>query len=137
MKQMLGLLVMGCAGLLGAAAVLGAEYATGLGTMMTMQFMAGAAWGFILMSAVAAAIAVSGEGSEGQLLGLMFSALALATFTRIAAVMGGLTRNSAYGALLQWTPIICWSLAGVALLFIAVARLRKWQQDGGNAEIPA
>lgn len=132
-----GLVVMGAAGLLGAAAVFGAEYATGLNTMLAMQFMAGAAWGCVLMSAVAAAIAVGGEGGEGQLLGLMFSALALATFTRIAAVMGGLTRNSAYEALLQWTPIVCWSLAGAALLFIAVARLRKWQQDGSAAEIPA
>lgn len=136
-KRYGGLVVMGGAGLIGAAAVLGAEYATGLGMMATMQFMAGAAWGCILMSAVAAAIAVSGEGSEGQLLGLMFSALALATFTRIAAVMGGLTRDSAYQALLQWTPIVCWSLAGAVLLFIAVARLRKWQQDGSAAEHPA
>ena len=136
-KRYGGLVVMGGAGLLGAAAVLGAEYATGLNTMAAMQFMAGAASGCILMSAIAAAVAISGEGSEGQLLGLMFSALALATFTRIAAVMGGLTRDSAYQALLQWTPIICWSLAGAALLFIAVARLRKWQQDGGAAEIPA
>ncbi|MCX7307988.1 MAG: MFS transporter [Afipia sp.] len=132
-KRYGGLVVMGAAGLLGAIAVLGAEYATGLSTMLAMQFMAGAAWGCILMSAVAAAVAVSGEGSEGCLLGLMFSALALATFTRIAAVMGGLTRDSAYQALLQWTPIVCWSLAGTALLFIAVARLQKWQQDSAAA----
>ena len=66
----------------------------------------------------------------------MFSALALATFTRIAAVAGGLTRNSAYEALLQWTPIVCWTLAGAALLMIAAARLRKWRQDAA-AEVPA
>ncbi len=130
-----GLLVIGCAGLLGAGAVFGMENATGLNTMIAMQFLAGAAWGCILMSAVAAAIAVSG-GAEGKVLGLMFSALALATFTRIAAVAGGLTRNSAYEALLQWTPILCWSLAGAALLVIAITRLRKWRDSADPASAP-
>jgi MFS family permease len=134
-RRLGGLLVIGCAGLLGAGAVFGMENAAGLNTMIAMQFMAGAAWGCILMSAVAAAIAVSG-GAEGKVLGLMFSAIALATFTRIAAVAGGLSRNSAYEALLQWTPVLCWALAGAALLFIAVARLRKWRQSHNLADAP-
>lgn len=132
-RRLGGLLVIGCAGLLGAGAVFGMENATGLNTMIAMQFLAGAAWGCILMSAVAAAIAVSG-GAEGKVLGLMFSALALATFARIAAVSGGLTKNAAYEALLQWTPILCWAMAGAALLFIAVARLRKWRQGESPAD---
>ena len=136
-RKLGGLLVIGCAGLLGAGAVFGMENATGLNTMIAMQFIAGAAWGCILMSAVAAAIAVGGgEGTEGKILGLMFSALALATFTRIAAVAGGLTKNAAYEALLHWTPVMCWALAGAALLFIAVTRLRKWQRDADPAEAP-
>jgi len=134
-RRLGGLLVIGGAGLLGAGAVFGMENATGLNTMIAMQFLAGAAWGCILMSAVAAAIAVSG-GAEGKVLGLMFSALALATFTRIAAVAGGLTRNSAYEALLQWTPILCWALAGAALLIIAVTRLRKWREGANPADAP-
>jgi hypothetical protein len=128
--------VIGGAALLGAGAVLGTENATSLNSMIAMQFMAGAAWGCILMSAVAAAMAVGGEGAEGKILGLMFSAIALATFTRMAAVAGGLTKNPAYEALLQWTPVICWSLAGAALLVIAVVRLRKWQQGQGPVENP-
>ncbi|HEX7881316.1 MAG TPA: MFS transporter [Afipia sp.] len=127
-RRLGGLLVIGCAGLLGAGAVFGMENATGLNTMIAMQFLAGAAWGCILMSAVAAAIAGSG-GAEGKVLGLMFSALALATFARIAAVAGGLTKNPAYEALLQWTPILCWALAGAALLMIALTRLRKWRES--------
>lgn len=134
-RRLGGLLVIGCAGLLGAGAVFGMENATGLNTMIAMQFLAGAAWGCILMSAVAAAVAVSG-GAEGKVLGLMFSALALATFTRIAAVGGGLTRNSAYDALLQWTPILCWALAGAALLAIAVSRLRTWRKGADPSDEP-
>lgn len=134
-RRLGGLLVIGCAGLLGAGAVFGMENASGLNTMIAMQFLAGAAWGCILMSAVAAAIAVSG-GAEGKVLGLMFSALALATFARIAAVAGGLNRNSAYEALLQWTPILCWALAGFALLVIAVTRLRKWREGANPTDAP-
>lgn len=134
-RRLGGLLVIGCAGLLGAGAVFGMENATGLNAMIAMQFLAGAAWGCILMSAVAAAIAVSG-GAEGKVLGLMFSALALATFARIAAVAGGLTKNPAYEALLQWTPILCWALAGAALLTIAVTRLRKWRESANLADAP-
>lgn len=134
-RRLGGLLVIGCAGLLGAGAVFGMENATGLNTMIAMQFLAGAAWGCILMSAVAAAIAVSG-GAEGKVLGLMFSALALATFARIAAVAGGLTKDPAYEALLQWTPILCWALAGAALLTIAVTRLRKWRESANLADAP-
>lgn len=134
-RRLGGLLVIGCAGLLGAGAVFGMENATGLNTMIAMQFLAGAAWGCILMSAVAAAIAVSG-GSEGKVLGLMFSALALATFARIAAVAGGLTKNPAYEALLKWTPVLCWVLAGAALLIIAVTQLRKWREGEHPAAAP-
>lgn len=134
-RRLGGLLVIGCAGLLGAGAVFGMENAAGLNTMIAMQFLAGAAWGCILMSAVAAAIAVSG-GAEGKVLGLMFSALALATFARIAAVSGGLTKNAAYEAMLQWAPILCWALAGAALLFIAVARLRRWREGESPADAP-
>jgi len=134
-RRLGGLLVIGCAGLLGACAVFGMVNAGGLNTMIAMQFLAGAAWGCILMSAMAAAIAVSG-GAEGKVLGLMFSALALATFTRIAATAGGLNRNTAYEALLQWTPILCWALAGAALLVIAVTRLRKWRDSADPASAP-
>jgi hypothetical protein len=43
-----GLIVMGVAGLLGAAAVLVAERAGGLNTLVVAQFVAGAAWGCML-----------------------------------------------------------------------------------------
>src|SRR4029434_669678 len=47
-----GALVMGAAGLLGALAVLGAETAGNLNMLIAAQFMAGAAWGCMLMAAV-------------------------------------------------------------------------------------
>src|SRR5205085_7292876 len=47
-----GLIVMGVAGVLGAVAVVGAEMAGSLDVLVAAQFLAGAAWGCMLMSAV-------------------------------------------------------------------------------------
>jgi hypothetical protein len=117
------LIVMGAAGLLGAAAVLEAEMAGSLNTLVVAQFVAGAAWGCMLTSAVSAALAIGHTGAEGKVTGLVFSALALATFARMAAVAGGLQTLPEYTPLLQWVPIACWSVAGCGLLVIAAARV--------------
>jgi hypothetical protein len=55
------------------------------------------------MAAVSAALAIGETGSEGRLVGLVFSALALATFARIAALAGGLQKLPEYAPLLQGT----------------------------------
>jgi hypothetical protein len=77
----------------------------------------------MLMSAVSAALAIGHTGAEGKVTGLVFSALALATFARIAAVAGGLQKLPEYTSLSQWAPIACWSVAGCGLLVIAGARV--------------
>jgi hypothetical protein len=119
-----GLFVMGAAGLLGALAVAGAEYAGHLNVLIAAQFLAGAAWGCMLMSAVSAALAIGQTGAEGRLTGLVFSALALATFARMAAVAGGLQKLPDYAPLLHWAPVACWAVAGAGLLALAASRLR-------------
>jgi len=119
-----GLIVMGAAGLLGAVAVLAAELAGGLEMLVVAQFVAGAAWGCMLMSAVSAALAIGHTGAEGRVTGLVFSALALATFARMAAVAGGLQKMPEYAPLLHWAPVACWAVAGAGLLVIAAARVQ-------------
>jgi MFS family permease len=123
-----GLIVMGAAGLLGALAVVGAELAGGLNILIVTQFIAGAAWGCMLMSAVSAALAIGDSGAEGKVVGLVFSALALATFARMAAVAGGLHKLPEYAPLLQWAPVACWSIAGAGLLVIAASRAQQSMQ---------
>ena len=125
-----GLIVMGGAGLLGALAVLGAELAGNLNMLIVAQFVAGAAWGCMLMSAVSAALAIGETGSEGKVIGLVFSALALATFARMAAVAGGLQKLPEYAPLLQWAPVACWSVAGAGLLVIVASRAQRSVQTG-------
>lgn len=119
-----GLIVMGAAGLLGAIAIAAAELAGSLNTLIAAQFLAGAAWGCMLMSAISAAFAIGSTGAEGKVTGLVFSALALGTFARMAAVAGGLQKMPEYAPLLHWTPVACWSVAGAGLLVIAAARLQ-------------
>jgi hypothetical protein len=120
-----GLVVMGAAGLLGAVAVIGAEMAGSLNMLIVTQFIAGAAWGCMLMSAVSAALAIGEIGAEGKVVGLVFSALALATFARLAAVAGGLQKLPDYAPLLHWAPVACWSVAGAGLLVLAASRMQR------------
>jgi MFS family permease len=124
-KRRGGLIVMGAAGLVGALAVLGAEYAASLNTLIITQFVAGAAWGCMMMSAISAALAIGHSGAEGKVVGLVFSALALATFARIAAVAGGLQKLPEYAPLLHWAPVACWSVAGAGVLVIAASRVQQ------------
>jgi hypothetical protein len=120
-----GLIVMGFAGLLGALAVVGAESAGSLDMLIAAQFLAGAAWGCMLMSALSAALAIGETGAEGKVVGLVFSALALGTFARMAAVAGGLQKSPDYAPLLHWAPVACWSVAGAGLLVLAASRVKK------------
>ena len=121
------LIVMGAAGLLGAAAVFAAEIAGGLNTLIAAQFLAGCAWGCMLMSAISAALAIGDHGAEGKVVGLVFSALALGTFARMAAVAGGLQKLPEYAPLLHWAPVACWSVAGAGLLVVAASTLQGRQ----------
>jgi hypothetical protein len=79
----------------------------------------------MLMSAISAALAIGETGAEGKVSGLVFSALALATLARMAAIAGGLQKLPDYAALLHWAPVACWSVAGAGLLVIAAAKLQQ------------
>jgi MFS family permease len=112
--------MMGGAAVLGALAILVAAVATSLDLMVVAQFAAGAAWGAILMSAFALAFSIGENGHEGAMAGLLFSALAIATFARMAVVGFGLIADPAVKTALQWAPTGCWLIAGAALLYVAL-----------------
>ncbi len=124
-KRWGGLPVMGAAGMLGAIAIVIMENSGTLGVTVAAQLIAGAAWGAILMSAFAAAAALGATGHEGKTTGLLFSALALAALARMTAAASGALGDTTLARLLQWGPILCWALAGAALLALCVAVLRK------------
>ena len=124
-KRRGALIVMGLAGLLGAIAIVMAEMAGALNVLIVAQFIAGAAWGCMMMSAISAALWIGTDGAEGKVTGLVFSALALATFARMAAVAGGLQKLPDYAPLVRWAPVACWLVAGTGLLVMAAAGLHE------------
>jgi hypothetical protein len=121
--------VMGAAGILGAGAIAAAEISGSLGQLLTAQLLAGAAWGAILMSAFAAAAALGATGHEGKTTGLLFSALALATFVRMATSASGTLTGPALAPLLHWAPILCWAAAGAVLLALSAIFMRRAQAE--------
>jgi hypothetical protein len=125
-KRLGGYAVMGSAALVGALAIVAAHLAQDLGQLVAAQFLAGAAWGAILMSAFTVAFAIGENGGEGRMSGLLFSALALATLARMATVATGFNTSPAFTAALQWLPTLCWSVAGAALLYLAASRAKRW-----------
>jgi hypothetical protein len=117
--------VMGVFGLLGAAAIGAAETATALNFLLVAQFAAGAAWGCILMSAFTAAFATGEGGNEGKMVGILFSALAFATLLRMGLIWTGWHRSAEWATALGWIPILCWAVAGAALVGLAVNWARQ------------
>ena len=79
-KRWGGLPVMGLFGIIGAIAIVVMEFSGTFEVVVAAQLIAGAAWGCILMSAFSAAAALGYTGAEGKTTGVLFSALALATF---------------------------------------------------------
>ncbi len=117
--------VMGVSGLAGALAIGAAELATALNFLVIAQFAAGAAWGCILMSAFTAAFATGEGGNEGKMVGLLFSALAFATFLRMGLVWTGWHHSAEWAVALSWIPILCWAIAGLALIGLALNWARQ------------
>lgn len=132
-RKLGGFAVMGFAGIIGATALIGAQVAGGLGFLVAAQFIAGAAWGALLMSAFAAAIALGASGAEGRTLGLMFAALALATFARIAAVASDVKSDPLFAAALPWLPAAAWIVAGIMLLALVALRQRAHAAPASHA----
>jgi hypothetical protein len=119
-----GLAVMGAGGVVGALAAYLASGAGSLSFLIAMQFIAGGAWGCVLMSAVAAALVIGHTGREGKLTGALFSLLAVAAFARIAVAAAQLNKDPQFAALLGWTPVALWALAGMLLLLLVPMQRR-------------
>lgn len=117
--------IMGAFGLAGAFSIVAAEIATTLNLLVVAQFFAGAAWGCMLMSGFTAAFSTGENGNEGKMVGLLFSALAFATFLRMALMWLGWHRDPAWAETLAWIPIACWAIAGLALTAIAANWMRQ------------
>ena len=131
-KRWGGLPVMGLFGLIGSIAIVVMEFSGRFEIVVAAQLIAGAAWGCILMSAFSAAAALGYTGAEGKITGVLFSALALATFTRMATTASGALNNPSLAPLLHWAPAVCWMIGGVTLVVLSVAPMRRTHGIGAK-----
>ncbi|MES2283968.1 MAG: MFS transporter [Pseudomonadota bacterium] len=120
-----GVWVMAIAACVGAWATWLTTVAGSLPLLVAAQFVAGGAWGILMMSAFTSALVIGRTGREGLVTGSMFSLLALAAFARIAIVTAQLNRDASLAPLLAWLPTATWVVAGLVLL--AMARLLRGQ----------
>jgi hypothetical protein len=115
------LIASGCA--IGALASRLAAGADSLGVEIAAQLVAGAAWGSVLMAAIAAALAVGSPGREGRVTGALFAVLAAAALARIAVVATGSAKTLA--AVLDWTPAGAWIAAALLVAVLALRAARR------------
>jgi Major Facilitator Superfamily len=123
--------VMAAGGLGGALAAGLAPAATSLNALIAWQFFAGGAWGAVLMSATAAAVAIGHTGREGAATGGLCALLAFATLARMGVVAGQWNRDPGFASLLVWLPAALWAAAGIALAALAA------RTDVGAGRSPA
>jgi hypothetical protein len=117
-KRYGGIAVASAGAILAALASFAALYAQTLDQVVALQFIAGGGWGCVLMSVVAAAIALGHTGQEGKLTGGLFSFLAVAAFLRILLIAVELNKDPQFAALLPWLPVAAWAGGGVILLLL-------------------
>ncbi len=116
-----GLAAMAVGAAVGGLAAALVASAGSLPVLVAAQFAAGAGWGCVMMSAVAAALSLGRTGREGFLAGGLFGLLAVATFTRIALVIAQVPKEAAWQPFLAWAPGAMWLTAGLLLAAVAGA----------------
>jgi MFS family permease len=114
-KRIGGLAMMALGAAVGGLAAAFVATAGSLPALVVAQFVAGASWGCVMMSALSAALAMGRTGREGFATGALWSLLAVATFTRIALVIAQVPQNAAWKPLLAWAPGAMWLTAGLIL----------------------
>jgi MFS family permease len=106
--------------ILGAVVAAGSAWAGALApdvvSLGIAQFVCGAAWGCVMVSAVVAAFAIGRRRSAGTAVGAMFSVIAVATMARIALVTAHGDRVPAVASALPWLPTVSWLAAALLLL---------------------
>jgi hypothetical protein len=115
-KRFGGVAVMALGAFVGAGSAWATTHAADVVLRGIGQFVCGAAWGCVMMSGVAAALAIGRPGREGTAVGAMFSTMAVAAVARIAVGAGHFAQGSVITAALPWLPALSWLAAGLMLL---------------------
>lgn len=120
-----GLTVMAFAAAVAVAASYYASVAPDLDSLIAAQFVVGGAWGTILMSAFTAAIELGHPGHEGNVAGVLFSMLAIATFARIGFTTFVGPAHPEFMPYLPSAPPVLWGVAALLLAALAAGPGRR------------
>jgi hypothetical protein len=115
-KRFGGVALMAFGAFIGAGSAWAATHVADVILRGIAQFICGAAWGCVVMSGVATALAIGRPGREGTAVGALFSTMAVAAVARIAVGAGHFEQGSAITAALPWLPALSWLAAGLMLL---------------------
>jgi MFS family permease len=114
-RRLGGLATMALGAAVGGLSAAIASTAGSLPILVAAQFAAGAGWGCVMMSALAAALAMGRSGREGFVTGALWSLLAVAAFTRIGLAIAQVPQDAAWKPVLPWLPGILWLTAGLLI----------------------
>ena len=116
-----------------AAGALLAAIATTAPLISVAHLTAGGAWGVLMTGLFAIALAHGATGAAGRAAGIVFGALALTAFARIAVGAMGWTGSPVAGERLAWMPSVAW-LAGALLIALTWSGRRAVQTSRGAAK---
>lgn len=119
-----GLAAMALGAAVGGLAAAAAATAGSLPVLLAAQFAAGAGWGCVMMSALAAALALGRTGREGFVSGALWSLLAAAAFLRIALVIAQVPQKASWQPVVAALPGALWLAAGLCLAGAAASARR-------------
>jgi hypothetical protein len=123
-RRLGGIAAMAVGAAVGGLAAAVVSTAGSLPVVVVAQFVAGAGWGCVMMSAVAAALAMGHTGREGFVTGALMSLLAVAALARIALVIAQVPQQVAWKPVLAWLPGTMWLTAGLLLVAATTASRR-------------
>ena len=115
-KRFGGVAVIAFGAFVGAGSAWATTQAADAVLIRIAQFVCGAAWGCVMMSSVAAALAIGRPGREGTAVGAMSSTMAVAAVARIALTAGHFGHGAPLTAALSWLPVVSWLGAGLMVL---------------------
>jgi MFS family permease len=120
-KRFGALACMTVAALTAAVSSCVAAQSNGVILLGVAHFVCGAAWGAVMATTVTAAFGIGRRRRAGTAVGAFFSAVAVATFARIALVAAHADKAPAVASVLPWLPPVTW-LAATLLLASVVRR---------------
>ncbi|MFM9881814.1 MAG: MFS transporter [Burkholderiales bacterium] len=126
-------ITMVAASLAAASGALLGAIATTAQLVSIVHIVVGIAWGVLLTGLFATALTSGPVGTAGRAAGIVFAALALSAFMRIAVATAGWQGSPVIGDALAWIPGLAW-LTGAALIAFTTPGISTGPSTAGDVQ---